>query len=170
MTIRPVGIALGSNLGNRIDNLRQAVAALRVLLHGGGPFLTAPVYQTNPVNCPDGSPAFLNTVVEISSEADPLALLKHTRAIERSLGRTPGGVRNAPRTIDLDILYVGDLIVDEAELRIPHPRLAERRFVLQPLADIRPNLILPGLGETIAALLGRCAPEDEPPCRFADPL
>lgn len=156
------GIALGSNLGDRPALLRAALAALREIAAPGEPVLAAPVYQTAPRFCPDGSPDFLNTVVEISTDAGPLELLEQTRAIEDRLGRSRGHDRNAPRTIDIDLLYHGETVHHDARLTLPHPRIAERRFVLQPLSDIRPGLILPGRAETVAELLATLE-SDEPP-------
>jgi 2-amino-4-hydroxy-6-hydroxymethyldihydropteridine diphosphokinase len=155
-------IALGSNLGDRLGHLRAAIGRLREIAMPGEVFLTAPVYQTEPRLCPPDSPDFLNTVVEIDFAGSPLDLLKHTRAIEQQLGRTPAAERNAPRVIDLDILYLGDETSTGDLLELPHPRIQERRFVLQPLADIRPDLILPGHDQTIAALLAHL-PSDEAP-------
>lgn len=156
------GIALGSNLGDRLGHLRAAIARLQEIATPGEPFLTAPIYQTEPRLCPPDSPDFLNTVVEIDFAGSPLDLLKHTRSIEQQLGRIPAAERNAPRVIDLDILYVGSETSAGDLLELPHPRIHERRFVLQPLADIRPDLILPGQAQTIAALLAHL-PCDEAP-------
>jgi 2-amino-4-hydroxy-6-hydroxymethyldihydropteridine diphosphokinase len=148
------GIALGSNLGDRLGHLRAAIARLREIAASDGVFLTAPVYQTEPRLCPPGSPDFLNTVVEFSFGGSPLDLLVETRAIEKALGRALAGERNAPRIIDLDVLYLGGEISATHELELPHPRIGERRFVLQPLADIRPDLVLPGQTMNIAEMLG----------------
>src|SRR5690606_22565618 len=101
MTFR-VGIALGSNLGNRLGNLREARRLLRDLAAPGEPFLQAPVYQTEPVGCPEGSPDFYNTAVEIGFGGQAHDLLDRTRAIEFHLGRTVAAERNAPRSIDVD--------------------------------------------------------------------
>ena len=147
------GIALGSNLGDRISNIHTALEALRRIASPGEPVLAAPVYQTAPRLCPPGSPDFLNTVVEIGFNGGPLELLALTRAIEQQLGRTRGAERNTPRTIDIDLLYLGDEILQDDELTLPHPRIGERRFVLQPLADIRPELVLPGQSRTVAGML-----------------
>jgi len=156
------GIALGSNLGDRLGHLRAAIDQLREIATAGEPVLTAPIYQTEPRLCPPDSPDFLNTVVEIDFAGSPLDLLKHTSAIEKQLGRSPAAQRNAPRVIDLDILYLGDETSTGDLLELPHPRIQERSFVLQPLADIRPDLILPRHDQTIAALLAEL-PSDEAP-------
>ena len=157
-----VGIALGSNLGDRLANLEAARDCLREIAAPGEPFLIARTYQTEPLLCPPGSPFFYNSVVEICYEGDPFALLELTQAIEKKLGRTEKTERNAPRVIDVDLLYFGDEIIDTEELVLPHPRILERRFVLQPLADIRPNLVLPGQQQSIAQLLDSFE-SDEPP-------
>jgi len=151
MTAR-AGIALGSNLGDCRSLLREAVSRLREIAVPGEAFLEAPVYRTAPLSCPPGSPDFYNTVVEIAWNGTPLELLHETRRIEESLGRERGHERNAPRTIDLDLLYCGNAVISSGDLTLPHPRLAQRRFVLQPLAAIRPELILPGLGLTVSQL------------------
>ena len=155
------GIALGSNLGRRLANLQAARELLRRLALPGTVLLQAPVYQTTPRDCPDGSPDFLNTVVEIGYAGTPGELLGHSQAIEAALGRSPGPHCNAPRPIDLDLLYFGDAVDQSATLQLPHARLTQRRFVLQPLADIRPDLILPGHCRTIAEHLAHC-PANEP--------
>lgn len=156
------GIALGSNLGDRMGNLRAALDALRQIAIPGAPLLAAPVYQTEPRFCPPGSPDFLNTVVEIGFNGSPLELLAQTRAMEIKLGRTRGAERNAPRTIDIDLLYLGDEILEEGELTLPHPRTGERRFVLQPLCDIRPELILPGHSQPVRNMLANLNTDESP--------
>jgi 2-amino-4-hydroxy-6-hydroxymethyldihydropteridine diphosphokinase len=138
------GLALGSNLGDRLAHLREARELLRQVAVPSAPSLQAPIYQTEPVGCPAGSPDFFNTVVEIGFAGTPFELLDHTQAIERQLGRRATPERNAPRVIDVDILYFGDQSVDAGLLVLPHPRITTRRFVLQPLAAIRPELVLPG--------------------------
>lgn len=157
-----VGLALGSNLGNRLANLRAAWDLLVLLGRPGGSFLQAPVYQTAPVQCPPDSPDFYNTVVEIGYDGTPADLLEQTQRIEVNLGRTAAAPRNAPRVVDVDLLYFGDLRVAASGLVLPHPRLTRRRFVLQPLADIRPDLKLPGDPLSIAEHLRRLT-SDEPP-------
>lgn len=162
------GIALGSNLGHRLGHLRAAIGHLREIATPGERVLSAPIYQTEPRLCPQDSPDFLNTVVEIDFTGSPLDLLKHTHAIEKKLGRTPATERNAPRVIDLDLLYLGDETSTGDLLELPHPRIQERRFVLQPLADIRPNLILPGHARTIAALLAELPSGEAPLVALAE--
>jgi 2-amino-4-hydroxy-6-hydroxymethyldihydropteridine diphosphokinase len=161
--IRRSGIALGSNLGDRMALLSEAVQRLHEIAVPGEPVLQAPVYRTPPLACPDGSPEFFNTTVEIAWSGSPEELLEHTRRIEILLGRERGHHRNAPRTIDLDILYCGDLVTSSDHLTLPHPRLAQRRFVLQPLADIRPDLVLPGSRHRIRQLLEALSTDEAAP-------
>ncbi len=151
------GIALGSNLGDREWNLREAVRLLLTTVEPA-PVLTAsaPVYETAPVDCPEGSQNFLNTVVELEWDGQPLSLLRAMLAIEEQLGRPNAHAHHAPRTVDLDMLYADDVVMNEPELTLPHPRLAQRLFVLEPLAAIRPDLVLPGLGGTVKEALDRC--------------
>lgn len=154
-------IALGSNLGDRLQNLRAARELLIKLGPPDGEILQAPIYQTAPVACPEGSPDFYNTVLEIGYPGTPHELLDATQAIEFHLGRRPVSEINAPRVVDLDILYLGEATETDGLLDLPHPRLTSRRFVLQPLADIRPELVLPGDGVTIAEHLSHLD-TDEP--------
>jgi 2-amino-4-hydroxy-6-hydroxymethyldihydropteridine diphosphokinase len=150
-----VGIALGSNLGDRLSNLEAARECLRKTAIPGEPFLEASTYQTEPLNCPPGSPLFCNSVLEMAFDGDAFELLELTQTIEKQLGRIAIPERNAPRIIDVDLLYFGDEIVDTEDLVLPHPRIGERLFVLEPLAEIRPALILPGQTKSIAELLAR---------------
>jgi 2-amino-4-hydroxy-6-hydroxymethyldihydropteridine diphosphokinase len=125
-----------------------------------GPTLESRIYQTAPVGPGSGTDAFLNAVIEVEFEGQPIVLLEGLQEIEAALGRPSKRPRNAPRTLDLDILYVGNLALTNEEVVIPHPRLHLRRFVLQPLADIRPQLVLPGRHQTVAELL-RAVENDE---------
>ena len=158
-------IALGSNIGDRLHHLRQAVRLMLERLPRGRLIAAAPVYESAPVDCPDGSGAFFNSVVEVECRASPHEVLALLRGIERDLGRPDGRAHHAPRTIDLDILCAGGLVVRDAELVLPHPRMTERRFVLQPLADMDPGLALPGRSESIAELLAKLK-QDGPPLRL----
>ena len=160
-TVTKVGVALGSNLGNRLKHLQDARDLLKKLAAPGS-FRQAPVYQTEPVACPDGSPDFYNTVVAFDYAGSAHDLLDATQAIEFRLGRVAVPERNAPRVIDVDILYFGDQRIDGEILDLPHPRLTGRRFVLQPLADLYPDLVLPGDQVSIAEHL-RHLDSDEPP-------
>ena len=157
-----VGIALGTNLGNRLTHLREAREMLRELVEPDSLYLQAPVYQSEPVDCRDGSPDFFNTIIEIDFIGKPYDLLMKTQGIEFHLGRESVYETNAPRIIDLDILYFGDTIMSDEILSIPHPRMLDRRFVLQPLNDIRPHLILPGDQVSISKHLRHLETEEPP--------
>jgi 2-amino-4-hydroxy-6-hydroxymethyldihydropteridine diphosphokinase len=147
------GIALGSNLGDRLAHLRTACALLRASPALGEPMRWSRIYETEPVGTASDAGAFLNAVAEVEFEGHPLTLLDELQAIEACLGRPSKRPRNASRTIDLDVLYVGNLALSNDEIVIPHPRLHVRRFVLQPLCDLRPELVLPGQHRTVAELL-----------------
>ncbi len=144
-----VGISLGSNLGDRLAHLRAAVARLQEV-RSSAHLLLSPVFETDPVDCPPGSGAFYNAAVEIETRLPPLELLAATQAIERALGRPGVRETNAPRTVDLDLLYYDELEFAAPGLVLPHPRLFQRAFVLRPLAAIRPDLIPPGCGPVLA--------------------
>jgi 2-amino-4-hydroxy-6-hydroxymethyldihydropteridine diphosphokinase len=146
-----VGLALGSNLGDRLQHLQQAKAYLLGLSREGW-HLQSPLYETEPVGCPPNSPTFLNAVLEIEYKGAPRTLLKKVVAYEQAHGRDRSLPKNAARTIDIDILYFGEKEVLERDLVIPHPRMAERRFVLLPLSTIRPELIVKGTGKTVTML------------------
>ncbi len=151
------GIALGSNLGDRLAHLHSGQADLARLHTGPDVPLLSPIYETEPVGCAPGTEPYLNAVMEIEYYGEPLALFHALQQIERAQGRPAEHGHNAPRTLDLDLLYAGDCTLQSVELTLPHPRLTARRFVLQPLADIRPELILPGAQQTVAELLA-CLP------------
>ena len=152
------GVALGSNLGERVSNLRSArkdIAALSGVLP---PVRSSAIYETDPVGCEKGAGKFLNAVIEFGYSGEPEALLRALVVIEEVLGRPVAHARNVSRTVDLDLLYFGELVIETAELQLPHPRIVEREFVLRPLADIRPDLVLPEQEESISALLLRLRP------------
>jgi 2-amino-4-hydroxy-6-hydroxymethyldihydropteridine diphosphokinase len=150
-----VGIALGSNLGDRLANLRAARKAVVDLGANSASVLVSPVYETEPVGCEPGADKFLNAVLEIEDDGDPTDLLQKLIRIEESLGRDRNHARNVSRKIDLDLLYAGQLNVENDRLQLPHPRLHQRKFVLQPLADIRPNLIFPNQTKSVRELLAQ---------------
>ncbi|MDA7888272.1 2-amino-4-hydroxy-6-hydroxymethyldihydropteridine diphosphokinase [Akkermansiaceae bacterium] len=160
MAIR-TGISIGSNLGNRLANLRIARDMVVRLNPNDDSYKQSSIYQTDPVDCPPDSPDFYNAVVEIGYIGTPHDLLTCIQGIEWHLGRVATAERNAPRKIDLDILYFGNTVIDEDVLIIPHPRLTDRRFVLKPLADICPHLVLPGDETTVGEHL-RQLDTDEP--------
>ena len=160
-SVSKVGVALGSNLGNRLKHLQDARDLLKKLAVSGS-FRQAPVYQTEPVACPPGSPDFYNTVVAFDFPGTAHDLLDATQAIEFHLGRVAVPEQNAPRVIDVDILFFGNERIDGEILDLPHPRLTSRRFVLQPLADLHPDLMLPGDQVSIAEHL-RHLDSEEPP-------
>ena len=149
------GVALGSNLGDRLGNLHAARKAIVDLARVQPPILSSSIYETDPVGCEARAGKFLNAVLEFDYEGDPLKLLKSLREIEKTLGRAPDHPRNVSRRIDIDLLYFGDISTDSDELQLPHPRMHLRKFVLQPVADIRPNLILPGQSKTVRELLAK---------------
>lgn len=157
-----VGIALGSNLHERLPLLQAARSHLYSLHEDRGPFLCSRIYETEPVDCPPGSPFFLNAVIEIACTLPPLDLLAGLQRIEQALGRPREHAFHAPRTIDLDILYYDNLHFTLPELTLPHPRISERAFVLCPLADICPDRILPGWKKSIASRLSGFPPESLP--------
>jgi 2-amino-4-hydroxy-6-hydroxymethyldihydropteridine diphosphokinase len=153
---------LGSNLGDRLANLRDArsrIAALdRVEVRD-----CAPVYETEPVDV-RGEYAdlkFLNTVLIVVAALSPETLSARLHAIEASMGRVRTGDPNAPRPIDIDILYIDRFTIARPELTVPHPSWAKRRFVVQPLADVRPCLRLPGFDQTVAGVLSSLPLHDE---------
>lgn len=155
-------VGLGSNLGDRLAHLRGAVAALRDL-PGGQDVAVSPVYESPAHRLPGQAPAgdYLNAVAALDTPLAPEALLDALLTIEAARGRTRP-VPWAPRTLDLDLLLWGDAVVDTPRLVLPHPRLALRRFVLAPLADLAPDLAVPTLAATVAELLARCP--DPGPC------
>jgi 2-amino-4-hydroxy-6-hydroxymethyldihydropteridine diphosphokinase len=151
--LRLVYIALGSNVGDRAAMLSAAVdrmnrAGLRVQRQSS-------LYETEPVGGPPQG-WFLNAAVEAATELTPLDVLRALQGIEQAMGRERS-IACGPRTLDLDILLDGQSVIREGELDVPHPRLAQRRFVLAPLAELAPGLIHPVLGKSIAELLIRCA-------------
>ena len=149
------GIALGSNLGDRLGNLREARVALAAFHHGGAPMLSSKIWETEPIDSEPGAAPYLNAVVEIEFAESLATLLHGLQAIELRMGRPARRPRNAPRTVDLDVLYNGEMTFKTDEITIPHPRMHLRRFVLNPLCDIRPGLVLPGMRETVSELLAK---------------
>jgi 2-amino-4-hydroxy-6-hydroxymethyldihydropteridine diphosphokinase len=163
------GIALGSNIEPRLLHLHTARRRILALHDSSDPAVASKVYETSPVDCPQGSGPFLNAVLEITTSLGPRELLRRLQTIEQELGRPAEHGRNTPRPIDLDILYCDDLVLDEPDLTVPHPRIAQRRFVLQPLADIRPDLRLPRADRTVADTL-KILDSDETVVEFCSAL
>jgi 2-amino-4-hydroxy-6-hydroxymethyldihydropteridine diphosphokinase len=147
-----VHIGLGANLGDREATIRAALDRLDGE-DGIQVVRVSSLRETDPVGYTD-QPRFLNGVAELETELAPRELLERLLSVERVLGRVREGPRYGPRTIDLDLLLYGDAVVDEPGLRIPHPRLAERRFVLEPLAELEPDLVVPGCGRLRDLLAG----------------
>jgi 2-amino-4-hydroxy-6-hydroxymethyldihydropteridine diphosphokinase len=145
--------ALGSNIGDRLENLRAARKAIFDLANVKPPIISSAVYETEPVGCEPGAGKFLNAVVEFEYEGDPVRLLEQLIQIEEALGRKRDHLQNVSRTIDIDLLYCGDQRINDERLQLPHPRLHLRTFVLRPLGDIRPDLVLPGDKKTVNDLL-----------------
>ena len=148
-------IALGANLGDRLGALRDAREAVLKISGISGPVISSPVYETAPMDCAPGTPSFYNAVLEVDCTLNPVILLDQLQGIEAAMGRPSKRPRNAPRPIDLDVLYIGNTVLQNEEIVIPHPRLHLRRFVLEPLAAIAPDRILPGLHLPITTLLER---------------
>lgn len=146
------GIALGANLADRLLSLTTARNRIFVLPEVAPPLFSSALYETDPVDCEAGAETFLNAVVEIGYAGSAHQLLEELRKIEAALGRPARHERNRSRTLDLDLLYHGDRRLDEPELQLPHPRLHLRGFVLKPLAEIRPDLILAGQTQTTREL------------------
>jgi 2-amino-4-hydroxy-6-hydroxymethyldihydropteridine diphosphokinase len=154
---KTVYLGLGSNLGDRAANLAQAIAGLAAA--GLQVVRRSSLYATEPVGA-GPQHWFLNCVVEASTDLMPRQLLRATQQVERNLGRRRG-LRNAPRTVDIDILFYAAAVVSLPELEIPHPRIAARRFVLVPLREIAPGLRHPTLRRTIAELLAETQDRSE---------
>ena len=144
-------IALGSNQGDREQNLLQAVAEIGKLPDSRVTGLS-PFYETSPVGVTD-QPAFCNAVLRLSTYLPPVELLLHLQMIENKVFKRSRSIRWGPRTIDLDLLLYANLVIASDDLTIPHPRMSERRFVLEPLCALAPELIHPVLGSTVAELL-----------------
>jgi len=154
----PCYLGLGSNLGDRWGHLATAVAALQADTHLEV-VAKSGVYETSPVGGPAGQGRYLNAVVALRTSLAPGGLLEVCQRIERRLGRQRHE-QYGPRTIDVDVLLYGDLVSPESSLTIPHPRMHQRRFVLEPLAEIAPDVVHPVLHRSIRQLLAGLASAD----------
>ena len=149
-------LSLGSNIEPRREWIEKAVDALSAL-PGVRDVRCSPLYETAPEGVPEAllDRPFLNGVVTLVTGMEPHDLLRATQTIEARMGRVRDGVYGSPRTVDIDIITFGDVCIDIPTLRIPHPRAAVRRFVLQPLADLLPDYRLPGQTQTVSEILAR---------------
>ena len=152
-TVMRTAVALGSNLGDRLENLCAARKAILNVPNVTPPIFSSAIYETEPVGCEAGAGKFLNAVVEFEYQGEPATLLEQFIGIEEALGRKRDHPKNISRTIDIDLLYCADRQIDNGRLQLPHPRTPLRKFVLKPLADIRPDLVLPGREETVTEVL-----------------
>jgi len=143
-------LGLGSNVGDRRANLQAAVFDLWA--HDVAVLASSSVYETEPVGEVLDQRDFYNACVQVETEHEPEALLDACKAVERTLGREPGGVRHGPRPIDVDVLLLGDLELESERLRLPHREVGTRRFVLAPLLELDPGLVVPGAGRAADAL------------------
>ncbi len=142
MTVELGYLGLGSNVGDRRAMLQAAVEALWT--HGVQVIAASSVYETEPVGEVTDQPDFLNACLRIHTDLDPESLLDACKQVERDLGRVPGGVRHGPRPIDVDVLLLGDLEYRSRRLVLTHPEVTARRFVLEPLLELEPDLAIPG--------------------------
>ena len=143
-------LGLGSNVGERIELLQAAVDALP--RHGVRVLRSSSVYETEPVGLVLDQREFLNACLRISTSHEPLELLDACKAVERSLGRNAGGVRHGPRPIDVDVLLLDGVTFESERLTLPHAEVVLRRFVLVPLLELDPDLVVPGRGRLRDAL------------------
>jgi len=162
MELMEIALSLGTNMGDRLANLRGACARIEAL-PDTRVIARSRIYETAPVGVKPvyRDMAYLNAVLIIETELPVEAVSDRIHAIEADMGRVRGDDRFAPRPIDIDILYAGREIRDEDSLTLPHPRWAERRFVLQPLADVRPDMILPGHSQRVTDLLANLGGEND---------
>jgi 2-amino-4-hydroxy-6-hydroxymethyldihydropteridine diphosphokinase len=159
-------ISIGSNMG---DPLQNCCSGIQLLCNDGAVELVdrSPFYRTEPVDYLKQD-WFLNAALRVRTMLPAHDLLSKTQAVEKTVGRKSGGVRFGPRILDLDIIFYDDLMLDSPRLVIPHPRMDKRRFVLQPICDIDPNVTHPGLGKTVQELLNQLVVDDQgmKPCSF----
>jgi len=160
-------IALGANLGDRKRTMIEAMSLLQKL--SAKPLLRSSFWETAPVDCPPGSPPFLNAVVALAPppKETPQSLFARLQALEKTFGRKPKTILNEPRPLDLDLIAFGKETRAEKTLTLPHPRAHVRRFVLQPLSEIAPDFLLPGQVKTVSELL-RSLPPDQSIRKLSD--
>jgi len=153
-------VGLGSNLGNSRAIVLSAMDRLQEI--SDSPLLRSSLLETAPVDCPPGSPQFINAVVGLAPRASetPESLLLKLRELEKQFGRKPKAILNEPRELDLDLIAFGTEMRATKELVLPHPRARLRRFVLQPLSEIAPDLVLPGESKNVAQLLAALPSEE----------
>jgi len=161
-------LGLGSNIGERRENLTAAVRELPA--HGVEVVASSSVYDTEPVGLVLDQPEFLNACVRIRTGLEPLELLDACKEVERVVGRAAGGVRHGPRVIDVDVLLLGDVEFVSDRLTLPHQEVRSRRFVLVPLLELDPELTLPGTGGRLAEALGVLADGGQDVRRAGEPL
>jgi 2-amino-4-hydroxy-6-hydroxymethyldihydropteridine diphosphokinase len=154
-------VALGSNLGDPRQNILRAFARLQSL--SDAPLRRSSLWESAPVDCPPGSPMFVNAVAgfEVRVGETAHSLLSKLQSLEKEIGRQPKKIQNEPRVIDLDLIAFGQQILNTADLILPHPRAQIRRFVLQPLSEIAPDFIFPGQSKTVAKLLSDQHPHEK---------
>jgi 2-amino-4-hydroxy-6-hydroxymethyldihydropteridine diphosphokinase len=134
----------------------------RLQIFSDRPILKSSLWQTTPVNCPQDSPPFVNAIVGLTARAaeTPESLLEKLRKLEKKFGRQPGRILNEPRPLDLDLIAFGTETRNAMDLVLPHPRAHLRRFVLQPLGEIAPDLVLPGQSKTVSQLLAELSSDE----------
>ncbi len=155
-----VVIALGSNLGDSRQILRDAMDRMRQFSEF--PVLTSSLWMSSPVDCPPGSPKFVNAIVAFQPRATETAesLLQKLQSLEKEFGRRPKQLMNEPRPLDLDLIVFGNQVLQSPGLNLPHPRAHQRKFVLCPLNEVAPDLVLPGQGKRVAELLANLRSEE----------
>ena len=154
-------VALGSNLGDSKKLILDVMARLQIFSES--PVLKSSLWQTSPVYCPPDSPEFVNAIVGFVPRENetPESLLKKLRELEKEFGRTPKKIPNEPRSLDLDLIAFGNEIRNSPDLVLPHPRAHLRKFVLQPLSEIAPDLILPGQNKPVLQLLAELRSDEK---------